>query len=157
MAKRKIKTIPAPALPSPSKKSIVGGILYIVWLLFKWAFVFSSETCINPLTWAIAMILRGIIFYFVLFPYEDAILKYFTLPDGHSSVFGLPVALFFLWYILTSTLMFLGAIYSGFGQISTEKEGKYPEFEKLAGNLNAKMKYQSYSDSLKMLTGKDKK
>ncbi len=92
-----------------------------------------------------------------MFPYEDAILKYFTLPDGHSSVFGLPVALFFLWYILTSTLMFLGAIYGQFGQRSTVNEGKYSEFEKLAGNLNAKMKYQSYSDSLKMLTGKDKK
>jgi len=157
MAKRKIKTVSVPTLPSSRKKSIVGGLLYIIWLLFKWALVFSSETCINPLTWAIAMVLRGLIFYFVLFPYEDSILKYFTLPDGHTSIFALPVGLFFLWYFFTSLLMCLGAIYSGFGRISTVNEGKYSEFEKLADNLNVKMKFQSYNDSLKMLTGRDKK
>ena len=98
------KLIPStPTLPSSPKKSIVGGILYIIWLLFKWAVVFSSETCINPLTWAIAMILRGLIFYFVLYPYEDAILKYFTLPDGHTSIFALPVGLFFIWYFFFFT------------------------------------------------------
>jgi hypothetical protein len=156
MAKRKIKTASAPTLTSSPKKSIVGGILYTIWLLFKWAFVFSSETCVNPLTWAIAMVLRGLIFYFVLFPNLDAIIKYFTLPDGHTSIFGLPVGLFFIWYFLTSLLMFLGAIYSGFGRISTTNEGRYSEIEKLADFANNKMKFQSYKDSMDMLTGKDK-
>jgi hypothetical protein len=148
----------APALPLPQKKSIVGGILYIIWLLFKWAFVFNSETCINPLTWAIAMVLRGLIFYLVLFPYEDKIFSYFTLADGHTSIFFLPVGLFFLWYFFTSFLMFYGALKTGFGRISTTNEGRYSEFEKLADYANNKMKFQSYQDSMDMLTGrKDKK
>ncbi len=102
--------------------------------------------------------LRGIIFYFILSPYEDAILKYFTLADGHTSISFLPVGLFFLWYFLTSLLMLLGTIYSGFGRISTENESKYSEFGKLADYANNKMKFQSYQDSMDILTGKkDKK
>jgi len=139
------------------KNSIIGRILYIIWLLFKWAFVFSSETCINPMTWAIAMVLRGLIFYFILFPYEDAILKYFTLPDGHTSIYFLPVGMFLIWYIVTSTLMFLGVIYGQFGQRNVVvEEGEFSEFEKLADYANNKMRFQSYRENMEFLRGKDK-
>jgi hypothetical protein len=54
--------------------------------------------------------------------------------------------------------MLLGAIYSGFGRISTSDEGKYSEFGKLADYANNKMRFQSYRDSIDMLTGgKNKK
>ena len=150
-----VPTVPTSA--STASKSRGGTLFYFIWLLFKWAFVFSSETCINPLTWATSMVLRGLIFYFLLFPYQDKVIKYFTLPDGHTSIFGIPVGLFFIWYFFTSLLMLLGGIYGKFGQSNSVNENKLSEFEKLADFANNKMKFQSYKDSMDMLTGKDKK
>jgi len=156
--KRNLKSAPVQIHGAKSTTSFFGSVVKYLFALFYLAFFFSSETCIYPLRWLIAMTMRGLIFYFILFSYEEAILNYFTLPDGHSSVLGLPVALFFMWYFITSLLMFMGALYSGFGRVSTENESRYSEFEKLADYANNKMRFQSYKESMDMLTGgKNKK
>jgi hypothetical protein len=52
--------------------------------------------------------------------------------------------------------MFLGALYGQFGHRSFEA-GESSEFKKLADYTNNRMRFQSYKDSLDMLTGKNKK
>ena len=53
--------------------------------------------------------------------------------------------------------MFLGGIRGKFGTRNSDAEGEYSEFKKLADYANNKMRFQSYKDSIDMLSGKDKK
>ena len=155
---RKPKSIPIPVTensPHLSKQSIGRGLLKIFFFAFYLAFWFSSEICINPLQWLVAMVLRFCIFYFFMFPYQDKIGNYFTLPDGHMSIFVLPIALFYLWYFFTSFIMFLGAIYGGFGRVTSQDEtpaqGDFPEIERFKKWRDNKMRFSSYEESAQLL------
>ena len=163
MAKSKRKPAPVPVNSPPElRKSMIAVILYIIWLFFKWVFVFSVETCLNPLTWLISMAIRGFVIM-ELINHSSQIDKLFQYTGSNSilqvlsDLFALLYPLFCLWYFFTSLIMFLGAIRAKFGTRNSNDEVEYSEFKKLADYANNKMRFQSYKDSMDMLTGKGKK
>jgi len=162
MAKRINKSIPVPTTPVTPKMNTWAGIIKILAYVLYLSFWFSSEICIRPLAWLMAMVIRaGIAYEFSL--HSERFFLYFTPTQettAKSLLFDLgiclPLMIFVLWWCCTSGLMFLGALYGQFGQRSSEA-GEHSEFKKLADYTNNRMRFQSYRDSLNMLTGKDKK
>jgi hypothetical protein len=65
-----------------------------------------------------------------------------------------PVCLFVLWYFFTTLLMFLGALYGGFGNSNidnTPVQTEYSEIQKFLDWRNNKMKFSSYEQSMQLM------
>ena len=171
MAKRKIKTVSAPTLPHANKPmldKLISGLLYLLYVLvwFDTPIVLSFVPCF------LMYVTRGTAWY-LFAQHTDAIIGFFQPTAAwfqevsvksvlYLLFLTLPFWGFLFWYGFTTFLLFYGGLKSCCGLVtnfpSTPDVGSdYSEFRKLADYTNNRMRYQSYSDSLKMLTGKDKK
>jgi len=149
MAKKKVnkKTTSKPKPVSENKINLDYIILFILDVLV----IFSARIPLNLFRWITTMAVRGYIFYIYGVYYHNKLLDYLTLPDGHTSIWGLPVILFMLWYFFTTLLMFLAPFYHSPGSDSFLENETFDEIENFKQWRDNKMRFTDYKESTQLM------
>ena len=159
-------------LPAAAPEENDNFILNILAYIFRLLFVCDVSICLSPITFILAMSLRFSLLHF----YEGSCFKEFievwlgkgvtdvktnftdSLFDGitfgglvKSLFLYLPYYLFFLWWYLTSIMLFITGIYSGCGTRNMGSEGEYSELRKFEDYLNNRQRFMGYEDFLDYL------
>lgn len=152
------KTISVPSIPQTEPIPLINQrkfnlFTYVIQILF-W---FDTVICLRPMQWFLMVAVRGYLIYqFSLHENEF----YLSFTPSREETFGgilydlfvfLPVMLFLLWYFLTTLLLFLTAIYSGFGYRTFDDENEFSEIERFKSWRDNKMRFSSYGESAQLL------
>lgn len=93
--------------------------------------------------------------------HDDQVLDLISFPQDGTFInvtktlfISIPGILFILWYMITTALMFIGALYGKFGLRSFENDEQYGELKSFTNYLNNKSRFMSHSDFLEYLRGR---
>ena len=171
MPKKSTKTTKLIVIP-PATKSIVekliSGLLYLLYVLI-W---FDTPIVLGFVPCFLMYVTRGTVWYLFV-QHTDTIIGFFQPTAAwfqevsvksvlYLLFLTLPFWVFLFWYGFTTFLLFYGGLKSCCGLVTNfpttpDVSSDNTEFKSFAGFLQNRMRFQSYKDSLDMLTGKDKK
>lgn len=171
MAKKSVKTTKLILVPPVSKsigEKFISGLIYLLYVLI-W---FDTPIVLSLVPCFLMYVTRGAAWCFFV-QHMDGIISFFQPTAAWFQEVSVKSALYFLfltlpfwifliWYGFTTFLLFYGGLTSCCGLITNfpstpDVSSDYSEFKSFSGFLQNRMRFQSYKDSLDMLTGKDKK
>jgi len=138
--------------------NLLAYILYI-------SFVFDVSIVLYPMTFIFSLAIRVTLLYFYEgSAFQLSIESYLWRGVSSETYTGIsiwllfkffcmtiPYALFLMYYLLTTCLIFVAGIYSGCGTRNMENEGEYSEIKKLGDYLNNKQRFMGYDNFLEYL------
>ena len=149
---KKVLSMPTPISAKPDFGRIMQDVFLFIFDIFL---LFTTRIPLNFLRWLITMVVRGFIFFMLIY-HQDQVFAHLKINE--SATFSaivydffviVPVLIFLLWYFFTTFTMFLAPFYSGGGfSMSSEDFSEINRFVQWRDN---KIRFSSYQDGAQLM------